>query len=94
MGADFEWIAEGLRGLAVPMAALHEDPANARKGHAVERIAASLKAYGQRKPVVANRRQDGKIEAGNGTYRAALKLGCGPRNDRIVSDEGTETKAG
>lgn len=68
---DFSYIAEPLRPLAVPIDSLHEDPANARMGHDLDRIAASLKAYGQRKPVIANRLQDGKIEAGNGTWRAA-----------------------
>ncbi|MBI5951888.1 MAG: DNA modification methylase [Chloroflexi bacterium] len=72
---DLSYIAEGLRGLAVPLDDLHVDPANARTGHALDRIAASLKAYGQRKPIVVNRLQDGKIEAGNGTYRAAQSLG-------------------
>ena len=75
MVIDLSYIAESLRLLAVPIDSLHEDPANARVGHDVPRIAASLKAYGQRKPVVANRLQDGKIEAGNGTYRAAKELG-------------------
>jgi DNA modification methylase len=74
-GVELGYIAEGLRGLAVPVGELHEDPANVRRGHAVDRIAASLTAYGQRKPVVANRAQGGKIEAGNGTYRAAKGLG-------------------
>ncbi len=72
---DLSFIAEGLRSLAVPIDSLHEDPANARMGHDVARIAASLKAYGQRKPIVANRLQEGKIEAGNGTFRAARQLG-------------------
>lgn len=72
---EFDHIAEGLRGLATPIEALHEDPANARTGHAVEKIAASLRQYGQRKPIVANRAQGGKVEAGNGTLRAARQLG-------------------
>jgi DNA modification methylase len=72
---DLSYIAESLRPLAEPIDSLHEDPANARVGHDVARIAASLKAYGQRKPIVANRLQNGKIEAGNGTYRAAKELG-------------------
>jgi len=72
---DLSYITESLRPLAVPIDSLHEDPANAREGHDVARIAASLKAYGQRKPLVANRLQDGKIEAGNGTFRAAKLLG-------------------
>jgi DNA modification methylase len=74
--SDLFYITESLRPLAVPIDSLHEDPANARVGHDLDRIAASLKAYGQRKPVIANRLQDGKIEAGNGTWRAAKdKLG-------------------
>ncbi len=74
MTVDLSYIAEGLRSLAVPIDSLHEDPANARVGHDVARIAASLQAYGQRKPIVANRLQEGKIEAGNGTFRAAKQL--------------------
>ena len=73
--SELEWIVEGLRGLAVPVEQLHEDPANARTGHAVDRIAASLRQYGQRKPLVANRAQGGKVEAGNGTLAAARSLG-------------------
>lgn len=73
--SNLSYISESLRPLAVLIDSLHEDPANARVGHDVARIAASLKAYGQRKPIVANRLQDGKIEAGNGTYRAAKELG-------------------
>lgn len=72
---DLSHIALALRGLAVPVEELHEDPANARTGHAVERIAASLVQYGQRTPLVANRAQGGKIEKGNGTLRAARQLG-------------------
>lgn len=72
---DLAYIAKGLRSLAVPIESLHEDPVNARVDHDVARIAGSLRQYGQRKPIVANRLQDGKIEAGNGTYRAAKSLG-------------------
>jgi DNA modification methylase len=72
---DLSCITESLRSLAVPIDSLHEDPANARVGHDVDRIAASLRDYGQRKPVIANRLQNGKLEAGNGTWRAAKKLG-------------------
>ena len=72
---ELGYIAEGLRGLAVPVVELHEDPANARTGHAVERIAGSLAQYGQRTPLVANRAQNGKVEKGNGTLRAAKQLG-------------------
>lgn len=75
MTEELSYIAEGLRTLAVPIDDLHIDPANARANHALDRIAASLKAYGQRKPIIANRLQTGKIEAGNGTWLAAKKLG-------------------
>lgn len=57
MTDDLTYIAEGLRGLAVPINNLHIDPANARAHHALDRIAASLKAYGQRKPIIENRLQ-------------------------------------
>lgn len=72
---DLSHIAEPLRPLAVPIDSLHEDPANARVGHDLDRIAASLKACGQRKPVIVNRAQGNKLEAGNGTWRAAKSLG-------------------
>lgn len=71
---DLNFIVESLRPLAVEIDSLHVDPANARTKHALDRIAASLRQYGQRKPVVANRAQGGKIEAGNGTFLAAKKL--------------------
>lgn len=75
MTEELSYIAEGLRGLYAPIEAVHEDPANARVGHAVDRIAASLRQYGQRKPIVANRGQGGKVIAGNGTLAAARSLG-------------------
>lgn len=73
--SDLDYIAEGLRGLAVEIGEVHEDAANARTGHALERIAASLRQYGQRKPIVVNRLQGNKVEAGNGTLAAARSLG-------------------
>src|SRR5512138_70886 len=75
MTDELTYIAEGLRVLAAPIDELHIDPANARTKHALDRIATSLKLYGQRKPIIANRLQDGKIEAGNGTWLAAKQLG-------------------
>ncbi len=62
-------IAESLKPLAVPIDSIYCDPANARTGHDLDGIAASLKRYGQRTPVVANK--DGVILKGNGTYTAA-----------------------
>jgi DNA modification methylase len=73
---DLCHIAEPLRPLAVPCSDLMPDPANARR-HPEPNLAAlqgSLRVYGQRKPVVVNRRT-GAIEAGNGTLQAARSLG-------------------
>jgi ParB-like chromosome segregation protein Spo0J len=73
---DLSHIAEPLRPLAAPMADLNLDPRNARK-HGEENItaiAASLGAFGQRRPIVVNRKNN-QIEAGNGTYLAAQQLG-------------------
>jgi DNA modification methylase len=69
-------IAEALRPLAVPCADLIPDPANARRhpDENVDAIKGSLRVYGQRKPLVVNRRT-GIIEAGNGTLEAARALG-------------------
>ena len=69
-------IVEALRALAVPITRLVPDPANARTHDErnLDAIRGSLAAYGQRKPVVVNRRT-GVVEAGNGTLRAALSLG-------------------
>lgn len=69
-------IAEPLRSLAVPLSELTLDPANARKHPEpnLKGIAASLRVYGQRKPIVVNKR-NGVIEAGNGTVEAAQTLG-------------------
>lgn len=75
MSSDLSYIALDLRTLAVPVADLHEDPANARTGHDVDRIMASLTQYGQRKPIVVNRKQANKVEAGNGMLAAARRLG-------------------
>lgn len=68
-------IIPALAALATAVEELHPDPANARTGHDVARIAASLAQYGQRKPLVVNRSEGNKVEAGNGTLQAALSLG-------------------
>ncbi len=69
-------IAEPLRALAVPLADLNLDPANART-HPEKNLAAikaSLAQFGQRKPIVVQKR--GMIvRAGNGTVMAAKALG-------------------
>jgi len=74
--AELAYIAEALRPLAEPVEKLGEDPGNART-HDDANLAAieySLRQYGQRKPVVANRRS-GQLEAGHGTLVAAGRLG-------------------
>jgi ParB-like chromosome segregation protein Spo0J len=74
--SNLSQIAEALRPLAVPCDGLVLDPANARKHGAsnLEAIKGSLTVYGQRKPIVANRRS-GTVIAGNGTLEAARALG-------------------
>lgn len=69
-------IIESLLPLAVTIDKVKLDPRNARL-HPESNMAAiqqSLKAYGQRKPIVVNART-GAIEAGNGLFQAAVKLG-------------------
>lgn len=74
--SKLDWIAEDLRPLAVAIEELKIDPQNARTHDEanIEAIAASLKEYGQLKPVVGNRR-NGQLLAGNGTLEAARRLG-------------------
>jgi DNA modification methylase len=93
MADDLSYIAEGLRSLAVPIDELHVDPSNARTNHALDRIATSLKVYGQRKPIVANRLQSGKVEAGNGTWLAAKQLGWSHIAVVFVDDDPTTAAA-
>ncbi len=73
---DLAHIAEPLRALAVAVADLHADPANARlhPDRNLATIEASLRLYGQRKPLVV-RREGMVVEAGNGTLEAAKRLG-------------------
>lgn len=54
---------------------LSNDPANARQHGAknIDSIRASLKRFGQQKPIVVD--GNGIIRAGNGTYQAAKQLG-------------------
>lgn len=61
--------------LAIPIDEVHQDPSNARIGHDVDKIAASLALYGQVKPIVVNAAENGRIIAGNGTHKAAKQLG-------------------
>jgi len=81
-------IVEQLRPLAVPLDSLVPDPINARTHDErnLDAIRGSLAAYGQRKPVVVNRRT-GVVAAGNGTLRAALALGWTHLTAVFVDDD-------
>ena len=59
----------------VPVDSLSADPANARKHpeRNLETIVASLRRFGQQKPIVVDR--NGIVRAGNGTLEAARRLG-------------------
>lgn len=73
---DLDYIAEPLRGLAVPIDTIKLDPMNARKHDEanIRAIMGSLRTFGQVKPLVVNR-DSREIEAGNGTLIAAQQLG-------------------
>ena len=85
---DLQHIAQPLRGLAIPVADLHQDPANARTHpeRNLSAVAASLRLYGQRKPVVV-RREGMVVEAGNGTLVAARRLGWTHLAAVVVDDD-------
>ena len=67
-----EYIVESLRPLAISIDDIKPDPANpmSHSDENLTAIAASLQKYGQRKPIVVNK-NNGIIEAGNGTWQAA-----------------------
>lgn len=91
---DLSYIAEPLRPLAVPVGSIDLDPANARV-HPQDNLSAlrgSLRTFGQRKPVVVNRRTN-TVEAGNGTLTAARDLGWSHVAAVFVDDDPT-TAAG
>jgi len=81
-------ILESLLPLAVTIDKVKLDPRNART-HPEPNMAAiqqSLKAYGQRKPIVVNART-GEIEAGNGLFQAAVNLGWTQVAAVMVTDD-------
>lgn len=69
-------IVADLLPLAVEMGKLRLDSKNVikRKSKNIKVIVDSLRKYGQRKPIVVNKKTM-IIEAGNGTYQAAKLLG-------------------
>lgn len=73
---DLPYIDEQIRSLAIPIDSVFPDPVNA-KDHPEESIAgiaASLKEFGQAKPIVV-REETMIICCGNGTWMAAKRLG-------------------
>jgi len=73
---DKAWITSDLRSLAVPIEQVAPSEKNPKEHdhRSIAAICASLREYGQRKPIVVNR-SDGQVIAGNGTLQAALTLG-------------------
>ena len=70
------WVGpDQLAPLLVPLAELSHDPRNARAHdeRSIAEVRASLEAYGQVKPIVAD--TTGKVIAGNGTLAAATMAG-------------------
>lgn len=73
----FDYISEDLRSLAYPIDKLELLPGNPRKGN-VDAVAKSLEVFGQRKPVVARRKEgsdSGVVLAGNTTLQGGRRLG-------------------
>lgn len=69
-------IIEDLSSLAFPVDELETLPGNPRKGN-VDAVARSLDEFGQRKPIVARKTEEGKkiVLAGNTTLKGATRLG-------------------
>ena len=69
-----DYIAEELRGLAVPIGSITEDPDNLRKHdkRSISSVQNSLERFGQRTPIVA---RNGIVIAGNARLVAAINLG-------------------
>jgi hypothetical protein len=89
-----ERFSKDLLPLVKPIDFAIEDPYNAKlhPDESVDGIAASLEAYGQYKPVVYWVKNDRPvIKMGNGTFRAAKKLGW--RTLAMSEFEGTECEA-
>lgn len=75
------------------VADLTHDPANARKHSErnLEAIKASLRRFGQQKPIVVTK--DGMVIAGNGTLQAAMALGWTDIECAVTDLDGFERTA-
>lgn len=75
------------------MSDLSQDPANARvhSERNLDAIRASLRRFGQQKPIVVS--ADGVIIAGNGTFEAARSLGWDTLNVVVTELEGVDLTA-
>ncbi|MCC6672174.1 MAG: site-specific DNA-methyltransferase [Planctomycetes bacterium] len=91
---DLTHIVPGLRALAVPIASLTLDPANARlhSERNLEAIQASLVRFGQRAPVVVQKKGM-VVRAGNGRVAAARALGWTHIAALLVDDGDAEATA-
>ena len=78
---------------SVPIATLSQDPANARKhdDKHLEAIKASLRRFGQQKPIVVD--SSNVVRAGNGTLAAATALGWDSINVVQTDLQGSEATA-
>jgi len=78
---------------SVPIATLSQDPANARKhdDKNLESIKASLRRFGQQKPIVVD--SSNVVRAGNGTLAAATALGWDSINVVQTDLQGSEATA-
>jgi len=78
---------------SVPIATLSQDPANARKhdDKNLEAIKASLRRFGQQKPIVVD--SSNVVRAGNGTLAAAIALGWDSINVVQTDLQGSEATA-
>ena len=92
VGVFWVVIVESLAPLVVPVRHLRLDPNNARVGD-VSKVAASLRVFGQRKPIVVQVESVGPdgpvgvVLAGNTTLQAAKLLGASEIAAVLVSDD-------
>jgi ParB-like chromosome segregation protein Spo0J len=87
-------IHENLASLAIPIASVVLDPANARKhpDRSIESIAASLRVFGQRKPIVVQK-EGMVVRAGNGLVEAARSLGWSEIAAVVVDEDAVSATA-